>query len=163
MSLSLTLDLDEAMIAKLLQVPLLLRLEPAERVLKAMAKPILDKAKDIAPSSRETGTYKKRSNKTKAIWDQNESKKNLGIVYRKGENGGYLVIGGKAPKANSLNFTSGKKGWRHVLWNKATILKRKYVQPSQRFMQRAADETRDAQISAGFRQLETELKELKIG
>jgi hypothetical protein len=163
MSVELKIEFNEKQLAQLLKIPVLLRLGPAERTLKAMAKPVVTRAKQIAPSSRKTGTDKKRSKKAKSIWAQNEAKNNIGMVYRKGENGGYLVIGGKSPNANSLNFLSGKQGWRHVLWNKRTMLQRKYIAPADRFMQKALDETRSAQESAGFKQLEKELKELKIG
>jgi hypothetical protein len=166
MSLSLTLDLDEAMIAKLMQVPLHLRLAPSERVLKAMAKPIIEKAKYIAPSSRKSGTRNKWSEKYKSnAAYQNDSGQSLGMVYRKTESGGYLMVGGKHPQANKQNYDSGKD--RTIkLWGRNPVkypITNKRVDPKDRFMQRAFDETRDAQLSAGFKQLETEIKELKIG
>lgn len=166
MTLSLKLDLDESMIAKLMQVPLHLRLAPAERVLKSMAKPIVDKGKDLAPSSIRSGTRKKwGKNKTAKFnpetWSQDESGKHIGFVYRKTESGGYLMIGGKHPRANKLNFESGKK--RDVVYWGRSSGKVKTINAKDRFMQRAFDETRDAQLSAGFKQLEIEIKELKIG
>jgi len=56
MTLEIQINFDEAQVEKLLQIPLLMRLAPAERVLKAMAKPVIDRAKSIAPSSRRSGT-----------------------------------------------------------------------------------------------------------
>jgi len=166
MSLSLTLDLDEAMIAILIQVPLHLRLAPAERVLKAMAKPIVEKAKSIAPSSRKSGERNRWGKKYKGDASyQNDSGQSIGFVFRKTETGGYLVIGGKHPQAGKQNYDAGKD--RTIkLWGNNPVkypIRVKRIEPKDRFMHRAYDETRDAQLSAGFKQLETEIKELKIG
>ena len=166
MSLELRIDFSEQQLQQLMKIPVLLRLGPAERTLKAMAKPIVDRAKAIAPSSVKSGTRKKwGKNKTAkfdpASWAKNEARNNIGFVYRKGENGGYLVIGGKSPNANSLNFDSGKR--RRVFYWGKDAGRTKRVEPSERFMQKALDETKSAQESAGFKQLEKELMELKIG
>lgn len=162
MSIELKIEFDEQMLAKLRRIPILLQLGPAERVLKAMAKPIVEKAKAIAPNSSRSGTRNLWSKKMRAGRDAGHASQHIGFVYRKGENGGYLVIGGKHPKANSFNFDANKKGRRVFYWGKDSG-KIKRVEPSQRFMQRALDETRQAQISAGFSQLEKELKELNLG
>lgn len=162
MSLEIEIHFDEAQIKKLLDIPLHLRLGPAERVLTAMAKPVVAKAKAIAPSSRQSGTRKKWSQKYKnnAAW-QNDSGSHIGYVYRKTERGGYLVVGGKHPQANKLNFSHGKP--RNVVyWGKpAGITKR--IDPKDRFVQKAFDETRSQQIAAGNAQLEKEIKELNFG
>jgi hypothetical protein len=166
MSLEIEIHFDEAQIKKLLDIPLHLRLGPAERVLKAMAKPVVDKAKAIAPSSIKSGNRKKwGKNKTKhfdpASWSATESAKHIGYVYRKTERGGYLVVGGKSPASNKLNFDSGKP--RKVMYWGKDAGKTKRIDPKDRFMQRAFDETRSQQISAGNTQLEKELKELNFG
>ena len=166
MTVELKIEFSEAQLAKLLRIPILLRLGPAERTLKAMAKPILQRAKAIAPSSVKSGTRKKwGKNKTAKFdpssWSKNEARNNLGVVYRKGENGGYLVIGGKSPNANSLNFDAGKR--RKVFYWGVDQGRVKRVAPSERFMQKALDETKSAQVAAGFAQLEKELKELNLG
>jgi hypothetical protein len=166
MTVELKLELNEQAIQQLRRIPVLLRLGPAERTLKAMAKPIVDRAKAIAPSSVKSGSRKKwGKNKTAKFdpssWAKNEARNNIGFVYRKGENGGYLVIGGKSPNANSLNFDAGKR--RRVFYWGKDAGRTKRVEPSERFMQKALDQTKSAQESAGFRQLEKELKELKLG
>ena len=161
MSIELRIDFDESQLAKIMQIPLLLRLAPAERILKAMAKPIVAKAKAIAPDSRKSGTRKRMSKKTDAKWPET-GRNHIGFVYRKSEGGGYLVIGGKSPKANSFNFDSSKKGRKVVYWGRSSGLVKR-VEPSERFMQKAFDTTRAAQISAGNAQLEKECKELQIG
>ena len=83
-------------------------------------------------------------------------------MYRKGENGGYLVIGGKSPNANSLNFDHSTKGRRVFYWGRDSG-KVKRIDPNQRFTQRAADETLPAQMAAGEAQLRKEIEGLKLG
>lgn len=167
MTIELRIEFDEQQLAKLRRIPILLRLAPAERTLKAMAKPVLDRAKALVPNSRKPNaqsgipSHDKQSANTKAKWPE-QGKNNLGFVYRKSESGGYLVIGAKSPKGNSLNFDASNKGRKVMLWGRDSG-RIKRVEPSQRFMQRAFDETRQAQITAGYNQLEKELRELNLG
>ncbi len=162
MSIELRIDFDESQLAKLMRIPLLMRLAPAERILKAMAKPIVAEGKALAPNSR-TGkrTRDKMSAKAKAKWPES-GRSHIGFVYRKSDQGGYLVIGAKSPQGNSLNFDSSKKGRKVMLWGRDSG-RIKRVEPSERFMQKAFDRTRAAQITAGNTQLEKELMELNLG
>ena len=162
MRLTLESSFDEAMLAKIMQIPLLMRLGPSERVLKAMAKPIVTKAKAIAPNSITSGTRKKWGKKYKdnAAW-QISSGKHIKTKYLKNERGGVLIVGGDHPKANKLNFEAGEN--RKVFYWGVDSGKVKRINPSERFMQRAYDETKAAQQSAGYAQLEKEIKELKLG
>lgn len=162
MTLSIEIKFEQAQLDKLMQIPLLMRLGPSERVLKAMAKPVVAKGKAIAPSSRASGTRKKWSKKYKNNQAyQNDSGQHIGYVFRKNNGGGILVIGGKHPQANKQNFDAGKD--RKVMYWGKDSGKVKRVDPKDRFMQRAFDETRAEQITAGNAQLEKELKELRIG
>lgn len=168
MSVELRIDFNEQQLAQLLKIPVLLRLGPAERTLRAMATPVVRQGKANAPDSRKAGkktgtpSHDKQSAQAKKDWPD-QGKNNIGSVFRKTDSGGYLVIGAKSPKGNTLNFDSSKAPRRHVLWGKATLIRQRYTPPSQRFMQKALDETKSAQESAGFKQLEKELRELKIG
>jgi hypothetical protein len=160
--MTITLEFDEAQLAKIMQIPLLMRLGPSERVLKAMSVPVVAKAKAIAPSSRRSGTRKKWSKKYKDNPAyQNDSGKQIGVKYLKNNRGGILIIGGKHPQANKQNYDSGKP--RRVFYWGKDAGKVKRIDPKERFMQKAYDETRGAQISAGNAQLDKELKELKLG
>ena len=166
MSMDLTITFNESAITQLLKIPVLMRLGPAERILKAMAKPIVVQAKAIAPDSRTSGTRNKMSGEnspsnTAAKWP-GSGKKHIRAIYRKGDGGGYLVIGADDPLGNSLNFDSSNKGRKVFYWGKDSG-KVKRVEPSQRFMQKAVDETKSAQVSAGNAQLEKEMKELNLG
>ncbi len=165
MSMDIKIEFNESMLASLMRIPVILRLEPSERILKAMAKPVVAKAKDIAPSSRASGTRKTWSAKLKANDSyQIDSGRHIGVKYLKNNIGGVLIVGGVHPKANKLNFEAGKKRIVKV-WGRdpksIPIVKR--IDPRQRFMQRAYDETLNAQLAAGQSQLVKEIKELEIG
>ena len=161
MSMDLKMTFDESQLAKLLKIPVLMRLGPAERIVKAMAKPIVIRAKAIAPNSRTSGTRDKMSPETKAKWPES-GKNHIRVIYRKGDGGGYLVIGANDPLGNSLNFDASDRGRKVFYWGKDSG-KIKRVEPSQRFMQKAFDETKSAQVLAGNAQLEKEMKELNLG
>ena len=162
MSVEISIAFDNRAVEKLRQIPVLLRLKASERILTAMAKPIVARAAIIAPSSVKSGSRKKWSKNTADKWSQREGRNHIGYVYRKSERGGYLVIGGKDPYANSFNFDSSEEGRKVVYWGKDTG-KIKRIAPSERFMQKAFDETRAAQVTAGNSQLEKELRELNLG
>jgi hypothetical protein len=162
MTLDIQITFDEAQIQKLLKFPLLMKLGPAERVLKAMAKPVIDRAKAIAPSSRRSGTRKKWSRKYKdnAAY-QEDSGRHIGKRFIKTERGGLIIVGGIYPRANKQNYEAGDKR-KIVYWGKKTS-KIKRINPKERFMQKAFDETRTQQVTAGNEQLEKEIRELGNG
>ena len=162
MSMELTIAFDDNAVKRLQQIPAMMRLGPAERILKAMAGPIVAKAKAIAPSSVASGSRKKQSKTTAGKWSGREGRKHIGYVYRKSNRGGYLVIGGKDPYANSFNFDASTEGRRVFYWGKDSG-RTKRINPSERFMQKAFDETREQQVSAANKQLEKELKEMQLG
>lgn len=156
MTLEIQINFDEAQIEKLLQIPLLMRLGPAERILKAMAKPVIERAKSIAPSSRRSGTRKKWSKKYKNNPNyQEDSGRHIGMKYIKTERGGLMIVGGKYPRANKQNYEAGDKR-KIVYWGKKTS-EIKRINPSERFMQKAFDETRTQQVTAGNEQLGKEM------
>ncbi len=167
MTLDIQITFDEAQIQKLLKFPLLMKLGPAERVLKAMAKPVIDRAKSIAPSSRRSGTRKKMGKNVtdkfvgKAANTVDDSGKHIGYRFIKTERGGLVIVGGKYPRANKQNYEAGDKR-KIVYWGKKTS-KIKRINPKERFMQKAFDETRTQQVTAGNEQLEKEIRELGNG
>ena len=161
MSMEISIAFNESAIAQLKKIPVLMRLGPAERILKAMAKPIVVRAKAIAPNSRTSGTRDKMSSEAKAKWPES-GKNHIRMIYRKGDGGGYLIMGANDPLGNSLNFDASDRGRKVFHWGKDSG-KIKRVEPSQRFMQKAFDETKSAQVSAGNAQLQKEMKELNLG
>ncbi len=162
MSMDIKITFDESQLAKLAQIPVLMRLKPAENVLKAMASPVVERAKSIAPSSRRSGTRKKWSSKYKDNPSyQEDSGKYIGRKLIRTGNGGLVIIGGLFPRANKQNFEAGEKR-KVVYWGKTTS-KVKRINPKERFMQKAFDETIAQQVTAGNAQLEKEIRELNLG
>jgi hypothetical protein len=162
MTIDINITFDESQIQRLLKIPILMRLKPAENVLKAMAKPVIDRAKSIAPSSRRSGTRKKWSRKYKDNPAyQEDSGRHIGRKFIRTGSGGLVIIGGIYPRANKQNYEAGDKR-KIVYWGKKTS-KIKRINPKERFMQKAFDETRTQQVTAGNEQLEKEIKELGNG
>ncbi len=161
MSIEISIGFDEIMLRKIREIPLLFRLGASERILKAMAKPIVTKAKEIAPNSRTSGTRAKMSKKTNAKWPES-GRNHIGFVYRKNERGGYLMIGAKDPYANSFNFDSSDDGRPVMYWGRSSG-RTKRVDPKERFMMRAYLSSMSQILIEGKAQLEREVKELKIG
>ncbi len=162
MTIDIQITFDEAQIQKLLKIPILMRLKPAENVLKAMAKPVIDRAKSIAPSSRRSGTRKKWSRKYKDNPAyQEDSGRYIGRKFIRTGSGGLVIIGGIYPRANKQNYEAGDKR-KIVYWGKKTS-KIKRINPKERFMQKAFDETLSQQVTAGNEQLEKEIRELGNG
>lgn len=162
MSIKIDFTFDEYQIAKLTQIPELLRLGPAERCLKAMAKPIAERAKALAPSSQRSGSRKKWSAKFKndAKW-QVDSGKQMGIKTIRHNKGARVYIGAKWPKGNKQQFDASPKGRRHILWGRDTGRLRPRDNPH--FLQKAYDETKSQQLKAFNDQLAIEIKELRLG
>ncbi len=162
MSLNIAIDFNEDMIRHLEQIPLQLRLAPGERCLKAMAKPVIERAKQIAPSSRESGSRKKWSAKYKndPKWN-NDSGRHIGLKTIKNNRATRIYIGAKYPQGNKQQFDASPKGRRVFYWGRDAGKVRQ--RPNPHWLQKAFDETRSQQINAFNEQLSKELKELKLG
>ena len=162
MSIKIEFTFDEKQIEQLMQIPELLRLKPAERCLIAMAKPVVERAKALAPSSRVTGTRNKWSAKLKndAKW-QIDSGKHMGSKTVRHNKGARVYIGAKWPNGNKQQFDAKADGRRHILWGRDTGRLR--PRPRPHFLQKAYDETKSQQLKAFQDQLAIEIKELRVG
>jgi len=161
MKLDYKVTFNETLIAGIAKIPSHFVAEGAEKILKAMARPIIIRAKQIAPSSRATGDRNKWSNKYKLnpAW-QGDSGQHLGYKFRRSDGGGILIIGGVSPDANKLNFNHGKG--RHVFFWGVDQGYSKVYRREDRFMLKAMDETKTQQLIAGNLQLETELGKVAL-
>jgi hypothetical protein len=161
MSLKIEIKFDENELKKLAKIPEFVRYKAADKALKAMAKPVIEKAKSIAPDSRATGTRKKWSRKYKddSKW-QIDSGKNISSKVIKNDSGAVTYIGATFPKGNKQQFNASPDGRKEVFWGRpqGTVYK-----PPERFIQKAFDETRSAQQSAFVASLEASMKELNLG
>ena len=168
MSLDIKMDFNEAQIAKLVKLPLLVRHAVGDKCLKAMTKPVVAKAKLIAPSSITASTKSPQGSRAK--WSQkyksdsgyqNDSGKSVGSRVIKTAFGAIVFVGFTHPKGNKQQFNQSEKGRRVVLWGKMSLIAR--AKPTERVMQRAYDETKPEQLSAFNAQLEIEIKEINFG
>ena len=162
MSLTITIDFNEDMITQLEKIPLQLRLGPGERCLRAMSKPVLELAKQLAPSSRESGSRKKWSAKFKndPKWSV-DSRNHLGVKTIKNNRATRIYIGAKYPQGNKQQFDASPKGRRVFYWGRDAGKVRQ--RPNPHWLQKAYDETKSQQLAAFNEQLAKELKELRLG
>jgi hypothetical protein len=169
MSLKIEIKFDENELKKLAKIPEFVRFQAGDRALRAMGKPVLEKALLLAPSSRQVAPMSNSNKPSREKWGkkyktdskwQIDSGKELGQKVAKVQNGSILFVGANYPRGNKQQFNSSPKGRKEVFWGRpqGTIYK-----PPVRFMQRAFDETRSAQNSAFIRSLERSLRSMNLG
>lgn len=159
--MNLEIKINEAEIAKLAKIPVWLQLNAIDKALKAMATPIIAKAKAIAPSSRETGTRQGWSAKYKndPKW-QIDSGREIGSKTVKTKNGAIAFVGVRHPRGNKQQFNQAKDGREVVYWGRRTGLR---YRPPYRFMDRAFDETRSQQDSAFVASIQSSFGSMNLG
>lgn len=121
--------------------PVLERYKVQDKAVRAAAKPVVNRAKQLAPRSSVTGTAKKRSKKQSGQADWSiVLATTIKAVVRKFSTGAYAKVGPDFPKGAKVHFNSAHvKGFRRaVLWGKATMVK-PYRQDD--WLKRAGDET----------------------
>jgi hypothetical protein len=141
-------------------VPILERYAVQSKVVRAGAKPIVKRARQLAPRSTNApaGPYRdRRSNRDKrskkqrgeADWDY-PLWKTIKQVVRKGKFASLAVIGPEWPKGNKEHFNTSPGGRRQVLWGTHTG---KIVPQIRNWIVQAFDETRPQQLQAMKRKL----------
>jgi hypothetical protein len=183
-AMSTTIEINEDLIRKIGDIPLMLRNAPFGRCLGAFAKPVAAACQGHARSSRESGSRKKWSKKLKqnAAY-QNDSKQHFDHKVFKGGVG--VVIGATYPKGNKQQFVmpyrkgesytryhwgkpgspvvyTGRSGRQYTRANnsKATVAT---FPKEQRAPMRAYRQTSGSAEAAFVNQLQKEVKELRIG
>lgn len=102
------IEINEALLKAVADIPLTLRNGPLGRCLGSFAKPIARQAGSNASSSRETGSRKKWSKKFKNNGAfQNDSKQHFG--HKVLRNGIAVYIGAQYPKGNKQQFLNPTK------------------------------------------------------
>lgn len=162
MSLNVEITFNENMFRQLGRIPEMLRLKPAERCLQAMAKPVIERAKQLAPSSEQSGSRRKWSAKYKGDpkWGIS-SGQHIGMKTIRNNRATRLYIGAKYPKGNKQQFDASTKGRRVFYWGKDAGKIRQ--RPNPHWLQKAYDETKSQQVAAFNAQLAKEVKELNLG
>lgn len=134
-------------------VPILERARLSEQVLKAGARPVVTRARQLAPrSTPEMRAKRSRSQRDKADWDY-PLWKTIKMVFRKGRRAaGMSVIGPEWPKGNKAYFNTSPKGRQQVLWGKRTGI---VVPQIRNWIVQAFDETKPQQLAAMKAKLKT--------
>jgi hypothetical protein len=138
-------------------VPILQRHKVADQTVRAGARPIVTKARQLAPRGDRTGTSKKRSKsqQAKANWNI-PLWKTISMVVRKYAVNASAIVGPKWPEGNKAYFNTGPGGRRQVLWGKVTGVT---VPQIRNWIVQAFDETKPQQLSA----MKKKLKQLMDG
>jgi hypothetical protein len=138
-------------------VPILDRHKVADKVLKAGAKPVVKRARQLAPRSTQADRDK-RSDKQRgaADWDY-PLWKTIAHVVRKYRTGGFAAIGPRWPKGNKAYFNTSPKGRRQVLWGKPTG---RTLPQIRNWIVQAFDETKGQQLGAMKAKLKTVTNEI---
>jgi hypothetical protein len=110
---------------------------PIDRAVKRAADVVIGKAKQIVPQSSLTGSRRKQSKKSKAIWSK-KLKSMLRVKQLKYEQSTWAIVGAKNPEGNHAFFMQ-EKPRRHVLWGKATAVAKYRIQRN--WITQAFDET----------------------
>lgn len=178
------IEINEALIKAVSDIPLTLRNGPLGRCLGSFARPIARQAGSLATSSRKTGSREKWSKRFKnnAAF-QNDSKQHFS--HKVLRNGIGVYIGATYPKGNKQQFVMPiKKGdnYTRYHWGKPgqtiTTTSRKgtvYTRTAnsnpttarfpvqERATVRAFDQTKQSAESAFLAQLQKEIKEIRFG
>lgn len=166
MSVSIKIEMDETQIRMMNAALAKFQFGVVDKAVKAMTKPIIEKAKAIGPNSRRSGTRKKWGKKTTpkfnpGVWARDESSKHIASKILRTSRGAWIVVGGSYPRANKLNFNSNHdKGRKEVLWGR--VSGRMWKAPDD-FMKRAYDETKSSQMSSFNTALAEALREAGLG
>lgn len=127
-------------------VPILERHQVADKTVRAGAKPVVTRARQLSPRSSKTGSAKKRSKAQQASADWNTPLyKTIKQVVRKYSANAFAVVGPKWPEGNKAYFNTSPGGRKQVLWGKPTG---KTIAAIRNWIVQAFDETKPQQLSA---------------
>ena len=141
---------DAELAAMFDMVPMLQKYNVGDKVIRAGAKPVVARARALAPKSSATGSTKKRSKKQQADADWNFPLwKSINYVVRKYQKHTEGVIGPEYPKGNDAYFNTSPKGRVRKLWGKVPgpDSKLSAIAPQVRnWIAQAFDETKSQQV-----------------
>lgn len=126
-------------------VPILERYAVMNQTITAGAKPIVTRARQLAPRSKPEDRAK-RSKKQQAAADwEFPLWKTIKVVYRKYSRTQVAVVGPEWPKGNKAYFNTSPNGRRQVLWGRVTGA---IIPQIRNWIVQAFDETRPQQLDA---------------
>ena len=138
-------------------VPKLERYKVGDKAVRAGAKPVLAKAKQLAPRGNARDRDKWHGEKMRSRLGETPLKDTIKMVVKKVASGAYAVIGPEWPKGNKAYFNTSPKGRKQVLWGRVTGTK---VATIRNWIVQAADETKSAQDAAMQASLKKSLDEM---
>lgn len=143
-------------------VPILERYKVSDKVVRAAAKPVVKRARQLAPrSTPEARAKRSKKQRESAEWDY-PLWKTIAVVVRKYQQArGTAIVGPRWPTGNKAYFNTSPKGRRRVLWGRNVSVfigsKLSPIAPQIRnWIVQAYDETRTEQLAI----MKTKLKEL---
>jgi hypothetical protein len=127
-------------------VPMLQRQQVAQQAVREGAKPVVKRAKELAPRSKPEDT-RKRSKKQKASADWNKKlHASVGSVTRGSGVYSFAIIGPRYPVGNKAYFNAPRSGARRIVaWGRDTGRSKR---ATRNWVVQAFDETRSQQLSA---------------
>ena len=141
LKLTIKLPSDAELDRLFASAPTLERYKVQDKAVRAAAKPVVERAKQLAPRSSQTGTSKKRSKSQRSTADWSiVLATTLTAVIRRFDTGAYAIVGPSWPKGSKVHFNSAhiKGSRREMLWGKPSG--REYRQVDN-WLKRAGDET----------------------
>lgn len=147
-------------------VSVLDRYQVFDKTLRAGSRPVVARARQLAPRSSATGTTDKwsrkmlvdggtggapRSRGETPLW------KTIALVIRKYTRAGVSVVGPKWPEGNKAYFNTGPSGRRQFFWGDDTGL---VVAQIRNWIVQAFDETRALQLAAMKKKLQQLMREI---
>lgn len=130
------------------------RFKVYDKTVRAGARPVVTRSRQLVPRGSVTGTSQKRSSKQRKNADWSEPLwKTISLVVRKYAKSGIAVVGPKWPKGNKAYFNTSPSGRQQVLWGKKTGVT---IPQIRNWIVQAFDETKTQQLGAMQKKL-TEL------
>lgn len=150
-NVTVSIDGDDRVLGLLEQLPksVLFVGGPLDKAVQAALNTIARRARQLAPSSKRTGSREKQSKKTRAKWPST-LRTTLRTKVIKLEFGRWGIVGPKNPQGNQAHFMQ-EKPRRHVLWGKATMIKKYRIERN--WITQAFDETTSEQQTAIYESL----------
>ncbi len=156
-SFEVKIDLSgmNSLVGLLEKLPVLVVMEggPIDRAVSAAAKVVLTRAKEIVPDSSKTGSRKKQSKSSQSKWPK-RLKTTLRTKLIRYPDASWVVVGPRSKEGNMSHFMQ-EKPRKHVLWGKATLIKRYRIERN--WITKAYDETVSQQLAAAEASLRTDI------
>jgi hypothetical protein len=135
-------------------VPVLERYSVSDKVVRAGAKHIVNRARQLAPRSTQVDREKRsKSQRASADWNYPLWKTIKLVVRKYARAAGVGVVGPEWPKGNKAYFNTSPRGRQQVLWGKRTG---RTIPQIRNWIVQAFDETKQKQLAS----MKSKLKEL---